>query len=94
MQDCFSPAGPPFVFQNGVLTLTAADGSTITGTYQGQLVLLPTSSQDGTYGIVGTYTFTGGTRRFTNVTGSGDLVGTDNIFSGVVEADLIGTLNR
>jgi hypothetical protein len=63
MQDCFSPAGPPFIFQNGVLTLTAPDGSTITGTYQGQLVLLPTSSQDGTFGIVGTYTFTGGTGR-------------------------------
>jgi hypothetical protein len=93
MQDCFSPAGPPFIFQNGLLTLTAADGSTVTGTYQGQLVPLPTSSQDGTFGIHGTYTFTGGTGRFTNVTGSGVIVGTDNTFTGDVQADFVGTLN-
>ena len=47
----------------GDVTFTAADGSELTGTLTGQL----TST-----GALGSYTFTGGTGRFADTTGSAD----------------------
>src|SRR5882672_842427 len=80
MHDCFAPAGPGvFVFQNGVFTLTAADGSELRGTYSGQLVATPTSNQDAIFELRGTFDITGGTKRFQNATGNGVLAGKDNI---------------
>jgi len=94
MHDCFTPAGPGvFVFQNGVFTLTAADGSELRGTYSGQLVATPTSSQDFVFELHGTYDITGGTKRFQNATGSGVMAGKDNILTGEVTVTLTGTIN-
>ena len=91
MHDCFSPSGPPFVFQNGQFTMTGQDGQ-LFGTYAGQLVLLPISSQTGTFGIEATYTITGGSGRYQGATGAGTATGTDNIFTGQVYLVLKGTL--
>jgi len=96
MHDCFTPVGTGFllfVFQNGVFTLTAADGSELRGTYSGQLVAIPTTGQDGVYELHGTYDITGGTKRFQNATGSGVMAGKDNIFTGEVTVTLTGTIN-
>jgi hypothetical protein len=94
MHDCFAPAGPGvFVFQNGVFTLTAADGSELRGTYSGQLVATPTSNQGAIFELRGTFDITGGTKRFQNATGNGVLAGKDNILTGAVVATLTGTIN-
>jgi hypothetical protein len=94
MHDCFTPAGPGlFVFQNGVFTLTAADGSKLHGTYSGQLVATPTTNQDAIFALHGTYQITGGTQRFQNATGSGTMAGKDNILTGEVAVTLTGTIN-
>jgi hypothetical protein len=94
MHDCFTPAGPGlFLFQNGVFTLTATDGSELRGTYSGQLVATPTTSQDGIFALHGTYDITGGTKRFQNATGSGVMTGTDNILTAEVTVTLTGTIN-
>jgi hypothetical protein len=94
LHDCFTPAGPAlFVFQNGVFTLTAADGSKLNGTYSGQLVATPTTNQDATFALHGTYQITGGTKRFQNATGSGTMAGTDNILTGAVSVTLTGSIN-
>ena len=94
MHDCFAPAGPGlFVFQNGVFTLTGTDGSELRGTYSGQLVATPTSSQDFVFELHGTYAITGGTKRFQNATGSGVMAGTDNIHTTEVTVTLTGTIN-
>jgi len=94
MHDCFTPAGPGlFVFQNGVFTLTAADGSELHGTYSGQLVATATTNQDAIFELDGTYNITRGTKRFQSATGSGVLAGTDNILTGAVAVSLTGTIN-
>jgi hypothetical protein len=94
MHDCFTPAGPGlFVFQNGVFTLTAADGSELHGTYSGQLVATPTTNQDAVFELHGTYDITGGTKRFQNATGSGVMTGKDNILTGEVAVTLTGTID-
>ena len=91
MRDCFTLLPfPPFEFQNGAFTLTAADGSELHGTYEGDLLAtdkFPILQLQGTYQIIG------GTKRFQNATGSGALSGTDNIFTGEVAVSLDGTIN-
>ena len=94
MHDCFTPAGPGvFVFQSGVFTLTAADGSEVHGTYSGQLTATPTTSHDAVFDLHGTYTITGGTKRFQDATGSGVMEGKDNILTGEVTVTLTGSIN-
>jgi hypothetical protein len=94
LHDCFTPAGPGlFVFQNGVFTLTAADGSRLQGTYSGQLVATPTTNQDAIFALHGTYQITGGTKRFQNATGSGTMAGTENILTAELAVTLTGSIN-
>jgi hypothetical protein len=94
MHDCFTLAGAGlYVFQNGLFTLTAADGSELHGTYSGQLVATPTTNQDAVFDLHGTYEITGGTKRFQNASGSGLMAGKDNILTGQVTVALTGTIN-
>ena len=78
----------PFL-QNGTMTLTAADGSTLTGTFTG--VAFPSIDDEGHHhaNLEGTYSISDGTGRFENATGSGTYTGR------VTLADLnIGTIGE
>jgi hypothetical protein len=59
------PTPDPFVFTGfGSVTITAANGDTLTFDYEGELFA---ATGEG----IGTFTFTGGTGRFANATGDG-----------------------
>jgi hypothetical protein len=64
----------PFL-HNGVMTLTAADGSTLSGTFSG--IALPSIDDEGHHHAIleGTYSITEGTGRFENATGNGAYTG-------------------
>jgi len=86
--DCikFTDFGPPpsYAFDNGELTLTAANGDQLTLKYRGTFI--PTA-QLPVYAISGLFDISGGTGRFANATGSGLLEGTENTqtFQGQLE---------
>lgn len=86
--DCikFTDFGPPpsYAFDNGELTLTAANGDQLKLTYRGTFI--PTA-QLPVYAISGLFDISGGTGRFANATGSGLLEGTENTqtFQGQLE---------
>ena len=90
--DCVVPGASSFTFTNGALTLTAANGDTVTAEYNGSL--LPALQQPGLYNLSGSYRVTGGTGRFVGSTGSGYLRGTTNILTGQGAYTATGTLSR
>ncbi|HSJ64378.1 MAG TPA: hypothetical protein VK922_10850 [Gemmatimonadaceae bacterium] len=72
---------------DGEFTNTAADGSTIIGTYDGYLV--PTSHPT-QFTIQGTFVITGGTGRFEGASGSGLATGTFDTATGAASLELTG----
>jgi hypothetical protein len=72
---------------NGVFTSTAADGSTISGTYSGTY----TSLADGTVEYHVTPIWVQGTGRFAGVTGQGDVIAVLNGTTGTFHFDTVAT---
>ena len=93
--DCITPNPRSFgfAFSNGKLTLTATDGDEIRASYSGTFSPLPHSIPFTLYTITGTFTVTGGTGRFSNATGSGDLHGIENILTRQGQLDATGTIS-
>lgn len=86
--DCITPMQNYFV-SNGNLTLTAANGDKLTGTYSGSFIPTDNPSiymHDNDFSIQ----ITGGTGRFAGAVGSGTLEGTSNVTTGqgVIEGTL------
>ena len=79
--DCFIPtdfSGQNFAFASKpgtVVTLTTSSGDTLVGTTQGTATGQPFPIE----AISGKVTFTGGTGRYKNATGSGSIEGIENI---------------
>ena len=62
----------PLPTMTGTLTLTAANGDTLTG----EMDAFAIPAQDGSITFLGTLTFTGGTGRFAHATGTAEFGGT------------------
>lgn len=77
--DCITPMQNYFI-SNGNLTITAANGDNLTGTYSGSFI--PTDNPSIYMYDDFTIQITGGTGRFTGAAGSGTLEGTSNIKTG------------
>lgn len=89
--DCITPGQGSLNFTQGVLTIYAANGDTLTGTYDGTLTVNP---QPNTLsGLAGRFSVTGGTGRFAGASGSGYLQGSENLATGQGQFDLTGTLS-
>jgi hypothetical protein len=75
--DCATPVPGGFQFNQGKLTFTAANGDTLTATYEGSFVAL----NPGTIFTINhaTFVITGGTGRFAGAFGRGELQGTEDI---------------
>ena len=95
--DCISYVtfGPPpsFRFDNGKLTLRAANGDEVHAEYFGRFTPTDPSQPSTIYAIEGTFVVKGGTGRFASAMGQGVLGGTENIttFQGLLE--LSGTIS-
>lgn len=93
--NCVTPpadgAPPVFNFADGSIILMAANGDTITGTFQGSFV--PTGKGNIFTVVNGTYSFNRGTGRFSAATGSGTLTGTQDIVSGKGELQANGRIS-
>ncbi|MDP1638390.1 MAG: hypothetical protein Q8K74_06210 [Candidatus Nitrotoga sp.] len=79
-KDCIIPMQNYFISNNGNLTITAANGDNITGTYSGSFI--PTDNPSIYMYDDFTIQITGGTGRFKGATGSGALEGTSNTITG------------
>lgn len=80
---CIDLTSPdPLAFTDGVFTLTAANGDTVTGTYGGRLQ--PTVTPDLFY-IDGTFVITGGTGRFAGASGGGAATGMTDLLTSEIE---------
>ena len=99
----FMPSGVPagvtcgnslegtFRFCDGRLTLTAANGDQLRAEYSGEL--RPPADPASPYTIAGSYRIVGGTGRFEDACGSGDLEGTMNLLTGQGEFRAIGGIS-
>jgi hypothetical protein len=81
LTDYIIPVGFSFISYGGVVTVTAADGATLYGTYAVQVDPTPTAFLTGDFVTNGTFTITGGTGRFTGATGAGTIIGAENLWS-------------
>lgn len=70
--------GVNFQFSNGLLTLTGANGDTLTALYSGMLLLQPGSNPP-LHVISGSFSVTGGTGRFAGARGGGHLQGSQDL---------------
>ncbi|MDQ4044629.1 MAG: hypothetical protein M3173_04170 [Chloroflexota bacterium] len=85
---CVDPtADDPLAFSDGQYTFTDADGSSISGRYNGRLIPTETTGVDGLYLIEGRWTIDEGTGRFEGATGAGVADGLQNLTTG--EASLV-----
>ena len=86
-KDCITPMQNYFI-SIGNLTITAANGDTISGHYSGSFI--PTDNPSIYMYDNFTMQITGGTGRFTGAAGSGTLEGTSNIITGqgVIESTM------
>lgn len=92
-EHCVDPTGAnPLAFTNGLYTFTAADGSTISGRYNGQLIPTETTAGDDLFMIEGRFTIEEGTGRFDGATGSGVADGLQNLTTGEASLVLDGTI--
>lgn len=92
-EHCVEPTGAnPLAFTNGLYTFTAADGSTISGRYNGQLIPTETTASDDLFMIEGRFTIEEGTGRFDGATGSGVADGLQNLTTGEASLVLDGTI--
>jgi len=72
---CLNPATGALT--DGRFLKTAADGDQLFGTYVGSASVIQPPAPIGIFGINGTITFTGGTGRFTGVTGTTTMSGAE-----------------
>jgi hypothetical protein len=88
--DCITPNGTSFTFSDGKLLITTLTGELIYVNYSGQFV--PTG--DGTkYVFTGaTFQITGGTGRYFNATGGGDMTGGEDMATGQGTVQLTGRM--
>jgi hypothetical protein len=94
---CLNPATGEFTA--GSFQKVSASGDELSGTYEGTSTVIQAPAPVGIFAIEGQLTFTGGTGRFANATGSQEMVGTQTSdFSqpGVpttVELSMTGTIS-
>ena len=83
---------PPFTFSSTTFKLTTADGDQIIATYGGTAELQPS----GVLVLKGSFTFTGGTGKYSKVKGGGTLIGVENIATSPATGfvTLSGTISR
>jgi hypothetical protein len=88
--DCITPNGTSYTFSDGKLLITTLTGELIYANYSGQFV--PTG--DGTkYAFTGaTFQITGGTGRYVNATGGGDMTGGEDMATGQGTVQLTGRM--
>ena len=88
--DCITPNGTSYTFSGGKLLVTTLTGELIYANYSGQFV--PTG--DGTkYAFTGaTFQITGGTGRYSNATGGGDMTGGEDMATGQGTVQLTGRI--
>jgi hypothetical protein len=88
--DCITPNGSSYTFSDGKLLITTLTGELIYINYSGQFV--PTG--DGTkYAFTGaTFQITGGTGRYFNATGGGDMTGGEDMATGQGTVQLTGRM--
>jgi len=79
---CLNPATGALT--NGTFVKTAANGDQLFGTYEGTTSVIQPPAPIGVFEITGTVTFTGGTGRFTEATGT-------TTMSGIEQADFSQT---
>lgn len=90
---CVDPNGAdPLAFTDGRYTWTAADGSTLSGRYNGRLLPTETTAADGLFLIDGRFTIERGSGRFAGATGSGVADGLQNLTTGEADVVLDGTI--
>jgi hypothetical protein len=81
------PNNPNLLLVSGRVTLTAANGDQLD-------VLIEDAVLDATTGqAAGTVRFIGGTGRFANATGTGDLVVDQNLLTGAFEGTAVGRID-
>lgn len=89
--DCINPTGTgEFQFSDGKLILTTAAGDELLADYSGKLV--PTGTGQIYKIISGTYRITGGTGRFSGVSGNGTLSGFENLGTLQSQLEFAGTI--
>ena len=69
--------------------MTAANGDQLRGTYSGEFVPL----EPPLFAIDGQFLFTGGSGRFASATGGGNASGVQNLATGDVTVELVGTIS-
>jgi hypothetical protein len=82
--------GVNFVFSNGLMTIAAANGDTLTASYQGSLQPI---AGTGLHSLTGIYSVTGGTGRFAGAQGKGELQGKLKLPAPTETAPAQGQLN-
>jgi hypothetical protein len=82
----------PFTVSGGSLTLTAADGDQLFGTYTGTSHVIPNTTPP-VIAFDVTITITGGTGRFANTTGTIEGTGQADTGTGAATATLAGTIS-
>lgn len=89
-QDCFSSDGGSFSFTNGKLKIMDATGDIILATYSGKVIPIINSS----HGMLESATFQiyGGTGRFKNSIGSGQISGEEDLVTGMGTIKLEGKI--
>jgi hypothetical protein len=79
-------------FVRGQQTITTQNGDMLHGTYEGRILMTPTTANDGVLVLDGTYRNRGGTGAFAKANGKGVSVGTVNLFTGAVVIAVTGDL--
>jgi hypothetical protein len=82
----------PFTVSGGSVTLTAADGDQLFGTYTGTSHVIPNTTPP-VIAFDVTITITGGTGRFANTTGTIEGTGQADTGTGAATATLAGTIS-
>lgn len=86
--DCITPSGPLFNFSNGKFIVMTTSGDQIYANYSGQMV--PTG-EGAKYVFSGaTFQVTGGTGKFSKVSGGGTLSGGEDMITGAGNIKLTG----
>jgi hypothetical protein len=89
--DCITPMEDHFIFE-GVFTLTAANGDTVTGGYKGAFV--PADAGSSRYSLSGAkFEITGGTGRFLGAKGIAELKGDQDIATGKGKIEVDGAVS-
>ena len=88
--DCITPNGTSYTFSDGKLLITTLTGELLFANYSGQFV--PTG--EGTkYVFTGaTFQVTGGTGRYVNASGGGDMTGGEDMATGQGTVQLTGRI--